>query len=150
MRSRGERERLWPEGINCLINLASGSLMNRLPAISYFPAVLNYKFRCVEYFNMLNITGGNSPEILTKKRGDGLFSGKWFCVGADKAVGPEEARLYSIDLYRRQAESWLRLRGLHFCRSCLTPETRTFDNTRLLLSLAAFRAWRYSSTESKI
>lgn len=47
--------------------------MNRLHAISYFPAVLSYKFGYVKSCNTLNVTSGNSPEILTNRRGDGLF-----------------------------------------------------------------------------
>lgn len=61
-KSAAERERdSGPGGIYCLINLAFGSPMNRLPATFYFPAVLNYKFRYVKYSNMLNVTSGNSP-----------------------------------------------------------------------------------------
>lgn len=126
-----------------MINLAFGSPMNRLPTTSYFPAVLNYKFRYVKYFNMLNVTSGNSPEILTKRRGGDLFIGKWFCMGVYNTMWLWEALLYSIDLYRRQAEPWLQMGALHFCRSCLTPETRTLNNTRHLLSLAAFHVGRY-------
>lgn len=75
--------------------------MNRLPAVSYFPAMLNHKFRDVKYFTMVNITSGNSLEILTSKRGDGLFIGEWFYGGVYNAVQLREALLYSIDLYRR-------------------------------------------------
>lgn len=94
-------ESFWPKGIHCMVSWASGSLVNRLPAISYFPAVINYKFRYVKYFDMLNITSGNSPEILTNKREDGLFIGKWLCVRVYKAMWLKVALLYSTDLYRR-------------------------------------------------
>lgn len=144
-----EGERFWPKGICCLINWASGSLMNRLPATFCFPAVLNYKFRYVKYFNMLNITSGNSPEILTNRRGGDLVTGKWFCVGIYNAMWLKEA-LLSLTFTGGRLNPGCRRGGLHFCRSRLTPETRTLDNTRLLLSLAAFHVGRYSSTESKM
>lgn len=81
-----------------MIKWASGGLTNSLPAISYFPAMLNYKFRYVKYFTMVNITSGNSLEILTSKRGDGLFIGEWFSGGVSNAVWLREALLYSVDL----------------------------------------------------
>lgn len=68
MCGRDERDVL-AQGIHYVINWASGGLMNSLPAISYFSAMLNYKFRYVKYFTMVNITSGNSLEILTSKRG---------------------------------------------------------------------------------
>lgn len=59
-------ESFWPKGIHCMVSWASGSLVNRLPAISYFPAVINYKFRYVKYFDMLNITPQKSSQIRGK------------------------------------------------------------------------------------
>lgn len=58
---------------------------------------------------MVNITwwlylSGKSLEILTSKRGDGLFTGEWFCGGVYNAVRLREALLYSIDLL--QAVGW--------------------------------------------
>lgn len=97
MCSRDERDVL-AQGIHYVIKWASGGLTNSLPAISYFPAMLNYKFRYVKYFTMVNITSGNSLEILTSKRGDGLFIGEWFSGGVSNAVWLREALLYSVDL----------------------------------------------------
>lgn len=130
MCSRDERDVL-AQGIHCLINWASGSLTNRLPAISYFSAMLNHTFRDVKYFTMVNITSGNSLEILSSKRGDGLFIGEWFCGGVSNAVWLRESLLYSIDSYCRLNPvcRW----DLQECGSHLTPEIRMLDNIKLLL-----------------
>lgn len=65
---------------------------------------------------MVNTTSGNSLEILTIKRGDGLFTGEWFCGGVYNAVWLREALLYSIDL------SGCSLKPVCGCGACISAD----------------------------